>query len=163
MSETTLLQRAAGLRLELKGRPLLGPLMGAVVLLGLALAGYLAFVEATGGTVACIGAEECHPTQVVFYSRLLWVPVSYLGVVAYAVAGLLLAAHARLRGQASFYALLVLVALSMVGAVFSGYLTYVQVFVIDAICPWCVASAVAMVALALLTLATTALEVRDSE
>lgn len=163
MSETTLVGRAAALKLGLKGRPLLGKAMGVVTFIGLVLASYLAVVEASGGTVACIGTVECRPTQLVLYSRLLWVPVSHLGVAAYALAGLMLAARARLRGQASFYALLIVVAVSLVGAVFSGYLTYVQVFVIDAICPWCVASAMAMITLALLALASVAMEVRESE
>ena len=60
-----------------------------------------------------------------------------LGLAGYA--GLLLAAV--LRGEAGAY-LGLLVAL--VGALFSAYLTYLEVFVIGAICQWCVASAAIM-------------------
>ena len=50
---------------------------------------------------------------------------------------------ASLRGAAGVY-LGFLVAL--VGTFFSAYLTYLEVFVIHAICEWCVASAAVMVA-----------------
>jgi uncharacterized membrane protein len=42
----------------------------------------------------------------------------------------------------------VTVFLALVGAGFSAYLTYLELAVIDAICQWCVASAVVMAALA---------------
>ena len=41
-------------------------------------------------------------------------------------------------------------ALAISGVLFSGYLTYVELFVIDAICIWCVASAALVSAIALL-------------
>jgi uncharacterized membrane protein len=41
--------------------------------------------------------------------------------------------------------------LALSGFGFSAYLTYRELFTIDAICQWCVASAVVMAALALLT------------
>lgn len=44
-------------------------------------------------------------------------------------------------------------ALALVGAGFSVYLTYLELFVIDAICQWCVASAVIMAVPAGLALA----------
>ncbi len=44
-------------------------------------------------------------------------------------------------------------AIALIGAGFSLYLTYLELFVIDAICQWCVASAVIMVLLAGLTTA----------
>jgi len=46
-----------------------------------------------------------------------------------------------------------MVTVAVSGAVFSAYLTYVEFFVIDAVCPWCVASAIVIAALAVLTLA----------
>ena len=45
------------------------------------------------------------------------------------------------------------VLLGLVGIGFSVYLTYLELFVIDAICQWCVASAVVMTALAAVLIA----------
>ena len=41
---------------------------------------------------------------------------------------------------------------TLIGVIFSAYLTYLELFVIHAICPWCVASAVVMVALFILSI-----------
>lgn len=62
-----------------------------------------------------------------------------VGIVGYS--GLLLSAS--LRSEVGVY-LGFLVAL--VGTLFSAYLTYLELFVIHAICEWCVASAAVMVA-----------------
>ena len=43
------------------------------------------------------------------------------------------------------------IGLALIGAGFSAYLTYRELFTIHAICQWCVASAVLMAALAVLT------------
>jgi uncharacterized membrane protein len=73
------------------------------------------------------------------YAAILGVPVSVLGLVGYA--GLLLSAV--LRGEVGVY-LGFLIAL--VGTLFSAYLTYLELFVIHAVCQWCLASAAIMVA-----------------
>ena len=62
-----------------------------------------------------------------------------LGLAGYA--GLLLAAG--LRGGAGAYLGLLL---ALTGTLFSAYLTYLEVFVIGALCQWCVASAALMAA-----------------
>ncbi len=62
-----------------------------------------------------------------------------LGLVGYA--GLLFSAS--LRGEVGVY-LGFLIAL--VGTLFSAYLSYVEVFIIRALCQWCLASAAVMVA-----------------
>ena len=41
---------------------------------------------------------------------------------------------------------------TLIGVVFSAYLTYLEIFVIHAICPWCVASAVVMTILFVLAI-----------
>jgi uncharacterized membrane protein len=65
--------------------------------------------------------------------------VAALGVVAYA--GLLFST--TLRGEGGIYLGLLI---TLVGTLFSAYLTYLEVFVIHALCQWCLASAALMVA-----------------
>ncbi len=55
---------------------------------------------------------------------------------------------AWLRGETARFAG---AALALVGAGYSLYLTYLELFEIDAICQWCVASAILMVLLAIIT------------
>jgi uncharacterized membrane protein len=73
------------------------------------------------------------------YATVLGVPVSVLGLVGYTS----LLVSAVVRSEVGVY-LGFLIAL--IGTLFSAYLTYLEVFVIHAICQWCVASAAIMVA-----------------
>jgi uncharacterized membrane protein len=115
-------------------------------MLGLAIAGYLTYVHYAGVSPVCEIAHGCEKVQTSQWARLAGIPVALLGLLGYA--GILAALVAR--GEA---ALTAAAGLALVGAGFSAYLTYREVFTIDAICIWCVASAVLMAALAVISVA----------
>jgi uncharacterized membrane protein len=117
----------------------------AVAGLGICVAGYLTYVHYAGLEPFCAGGGHgCERVQSSSYAKLGGVPVAVLGLGGYlAIAAALLAPGERARLAAA--------ALAVVGAGFSGYLTYLELFVIDAICQWCVASAVLLTLLAVLT------------
>jgi uncharacterized membrane protein len=126
--------------------------MGAVLmsLLGLFVSAYL-YLYKIGriGTLAC-GSGECETVQTSQYSRFLGVEVALIGLVGY---GLLFAVAlvALQPGYASSRAPVQLLALLATGGVlFSGYLTYLELFVIHAICRWCVGSALIILSIMLL-------------
>jgi uncharacterized membrane protein len=79
------------------------------------------------------------------YAKLAGVPVALIGLVGYIaiLASLLLPREVQVTAGAG---------LAMIGFGFSAYLTYRELFTIDAICQWCVASAVLMTLLLALTL-----------
>ena len=110
---------------------------------GLAIAGYLTWVHYSGGEALCLASGGCERVQKSRYAELAGVPVALLGVVGYA--GIL--ASLALRRETGR---LVTALLAFVGLGFSGYLTYLELFEIDAICQWCVASAVVMTFIAVL-------------
>jgi uncharacterized membrane protein len=89
---------------------------------------------------------DCEKVQTSEWSKLAGVPVALLGLLAYAA---ILATLLVRREEALIAAALI----SLVGFGFSAYLTYRELFSIDAICPWCVASAVIMSLLAIVTTA----------
>jgi uncharacterized membrane protein len=93
------------------------------------------------GTLAC-GTGSCETVQLSPQARFLGVEVALIGVAGYGVLfGLaLLALQPRFSGAAWPSRLLVLLAGGAV--LFTAYLTYLEFFVIHAICRWCVASAV---------------------
>jgi uncharacterized membrane protein len=72
--------------------------------------------------------------------------VGYAAILAVALVGLRPAWLGR-RGPIRLIA-----ALATGGVLFSGWLTYLELFVIHAICRWCVASAVIMTAIWLVSL-----------
>jgi uncharacterized membrane protein len=79
------------------------------------------------------------------YAELAGVPLALLGLGAYV--GVLTTAIVRSGRLAATGA-----AVALGGLVFSGYLAYVQLAVLDAVCVWCVASDMVMTALAAATL-----------
>jgi uncharacterized membrane protein len=113
----------------------------AVALAGLAIAAYLTAVHYTGGTPACAIAHGCETVQKSRYAEFAGVPVALLGVLGYlAILGSLARDSEAMRTATAF--------LAIGGLAFSGWLTYVEVFELDAICIWCVGSAVCMALLA---------------
>jgi uncharacterized membrane protein len=114
---------------------------------GIGVATYIAIAEAGGDAPACIaGAEGCQKVADSTHSELLGVNVSVIGIVGY----VLLLGAAMLRGDS---ARLTGFGLALFGFGFSVYLTYLELFKIEAICQWCVASAAVMTALALVSVA----------
>lgn len=132
---------------RLAGRSRLTLAIGALIAAGIGVAGYLTYVHYAGIDPVCAGAGGgCHTVQASDYAELAGVPVALIGLAGY----LALAATLPLGGEAGRAAGM---GLALAGAGFSLYLTYLELFVIEAICQWCVASAVLMVALAILTTA----------
>lgn len=114
---------------------------GALGLLGLAIATYISIVEAGGGSPVCVaGSTGCATVAESDYAELAGINVAFIGVFGY-ISILVATFIGSDLGRAA--ALL----FSFVGFGFSAYLTYLELFVIDAICQWCVASAVVMTAL----------------
>jgi uncharacterized membrane protein len=114
--------------------------------LGLGVAAYLTYVHYAGIEPICTGGGGCEKVQTSSYAKLAGVPVALLGLAGYL--GIL--ASLRVPGErgAAITALL-----ALVGFGFSLYLTYLELFEIDAICQWCVVSAALMTALAGLSVA----------
>jgi uncharacterized membrane protein len=125
----------------------------ALALAGLAIAGYLTYVHYAGIESVCAIAHGCEKVQTSAWSKLAGVPVALLGVLGYVG---ILAATLRDGEDGRLAA----VAFAWIGLAFSGYLTYREIWSIDAICIWCVASAIV---LALLTVLTTARFLRAAE
>lgn len=116
-----------------------------VALSGVAVAGYLTWAHYSGGAIVCLAGSGCETVQESDYAKIAGLPVALLGLVAYA--GIL-----GLVAWDSPWARLGAATLALVGLFFSLYLLVLQLFVIDAICAWCLAHDVLIApALAVLT------------
>lgn len=120
-------------------------------LFGLILSVYLALYHyGYIGTLAC-NVGSCERVQTSRYAMLFGVPVAvwgvcfYTGVLALSLAGM----QERLADSRQIAS--ALLALSLVGVVFTGYFNYLEAFVIHAWCEFCLGSAAIVVLLALLT------------
>jgi uncharacterized membrane protein len=113
----------------------------AVGIAGLGIAAYLTVVHYAGGEPVCAIAHGCATVQKSTYAELLGVPVALLGLLGYVgILAALVRDGEQGRTAAAF--------LSLAGFGFSAWLTYVEVARLDAICIWCVGSAVCMTLLA---------------
>ncbi|HYI73724.1 MAG TPA: vitamin K epoxide reductase family protein [Gaiellaceae bacterium] len=103
---------------------------GIVALAGLALAAYLTWVHFDDAALVCVAGGGCETVQKSEYAEIAGIPVALLGLGAYAaILGLVAwdSPNARL-GAAT---------VALVGVLFSTYLLALQLFVIDAVCAWC--------------------------
>ena len=109
--------------------------------LGLAIAAYLTYVHYAGVAPICAASGGCERVQSSTYAKVAGVPVALMGLVGYAAILTATLMPGELPRLAASW-------LALVGLGFSLYLTYLELFEIDAICQWCVISALLMTALA---------------
>jgi uncharacterized membrane protein len=122
-------------------------LTAVLALIGIAIAGYLTWVHYAGLEPVCVGGGGgCERVQSSRWAELAGVPVAVLGLIGYVAILASLALPEETGALAAAF-------LSFVGFGFSVWLTYVEIAKIEAICQWCVASAVVMTALALVSVA----------
>lgn len=114
------------------------PLLAAVVsLIGLADAIYLTIHHYTGEKVPCSVVEGCEQVLTSSYAEFAGIPLALFGAAAYfAVFSLaILAAFGNRRAWSLFGAQIVLM------FIFTAWLVYLQWFVIEAFCQFCLLSA----------------------
>lgn len=109
---------------------------------GVLLAAYL-YLYKTGriGTLAC-GSGSCELVQFSPYAQLFGIEVSLIGVAGYLVLLALAVAGLQSPPDQRPFPVRALLLLAGGGVAFSAYLTAIELFVLHAICRWCVGSAV---------------------
>jgi uncharacterized membrane protein len=114
-------------------------------LVGLGVALYLSYVETQEVSAICGPVGDCNAVQQSPYAKLFGIlPVGVLGAVGY-VAILFVWFWGRLRRDwIAQKANLAVFILTLFGLLFSIYLTYLEPFVIKAVCAWCLTSALIM-------------------
>jgi uncharacterized membrane protein len=121
-------------------RPTLRAATVVVALIGLGIATYLTIVHYAGGAPVCAIAHGCDTVQKSRYAEFAGVPVAVLGLLGYV--GILASLVKDTEASRTVTAFI-----AIAGLAFSGYLTYLELFTIHAICIWCVGSALCMLAL----------------
>ncbi len=108
------------------------------VAFGLAVSGYLSYVKLTNVAMECVrnSTFDCGTVQNSAYGQIFGVPIAVFGFLMYVVVALLLVfenAHPflQLNGRALTFVVVLFAWL------FSMWLVYVQFFILEALCPWC--------------------------
>jgi uncharacterized membrane protein len=114
----------------------------AIAAVGLAIATYLLVVRVLGEAPACGPVKGCETVAASDYATVAGIPVAMFGVAFSSVlVGMCLAWWRRAERRALYAAY----GLGLAGIIVVVYLTYLELFVIEAICVWCVSYAVTIV------------------
>jgi len=107
---------------------------------------YLTWIKLANQYAICGPIGDCESVNSSPYAEIAGIPIALFGAGAYLLIIVLLFLEQR-DGFWSEYGTMLVFGLSLVGVLYSGYLTYLELFVIRAICPYCVLSAVVLVLL----------------
>ena len=123
-------------------------LMIGLVIGGLGVSAYLMWsYTMPGASLSCGASSGCDTVKNSVYANLAGIPLPVLGLVSYLALLVLLAfqGHAAVSSRGwSPYIALAIFGISLTGVLYSAYLTYIELYVIYAICRWCVTSAIIM-------------------
>jgi uncharacterized membrane protein len=125
----------------------------ALTVIGMGVAGYLAYIEITATAAVCGPVGDCNAVNTSTYARLFGVlPIGVMGVSGY-IAILTAWLWGRFRSDKLASSMpMILFGFTLFGTLFSIYLTYLEVYIIRAVCMWCLSSAVIMTVLLLLNI-----------
>jgi uncharacterized membrane protein len=119
-----------------------------LVLVGVGIAAYLAYIEVTGAEAVCGPVGDCNAVQQSVYARIFGIPVALVGLVGYLAILSTWVVSRRSNGAAQpGWVRSAPYTLAVIGTAASLALTILEPFVIGAVCLWCCGSAVVMTAL----------------
>jgi uncharacterized membrane protein len=113
-----------------------------LIVIGLLDSIYLSWIKLTNQEAYCAGIGDCDVVNTSEYSEIAGIPIAILGTSFYFLMLILVIIEGRTHFWKNNSPLFVF-GLSLGGTIYSGYLTYIEMAVIYAICPYCVLSAVA--------------------
>jgi uncharacterized membrane protein len=115
----------------------------ALTIIGLLVSVYMTIYKITSNDSMCIGSGDCKTVNASRYAEVSGIPVAVLGVAGYSGILAVLLLESRI-GFLQQNGTLVFFALSLTGFLFTLYLIFVEVALIKAYCPFCLASQTAM-------------------
>ena len=115
----------------------------ALAIIGLLVSVYMTIYKITSNDNMCIGSKDCSVVNASRYSEISGIPVALFGVGGYAAILALLLLE-RKPGVLKQNGTMILFGLSLTGFLFTVYLIFVEVTLIKAFCPFCIASQTVM-------------------
>lgn len=120
-----------------------GLVLASLDVVGLAIAGYLSVIELQGALPYCGPLKGCEEVALSEYARVGGIPVAVFGV-ALSISLFFLAIAWMRSGRSELFA--AHYGLSLLGVVFEIYFTYLELFVIGAVCVWCASYGLSLLA-----------------
>jgi uncharacterized membrane protein len=130
----------------------IGLLIPLLTLAGIGVSGYLTYVETQAVEAICGPVGDCNAVQNSSYARLFGVlPIGILGLIGFAMILIAWLVQWLRDDKLGSFASLAMLGMALFGTIFSIYLTYLEIWVIEAVCIWCLSSAVLITTLLLLS------------
>ncbi len=111
--------------------------------IGLGVSLYLIYIKLFPAAPFCMGIGDCEAVNTSIYSTIHGIPIAVFGALAYAAMLGTLLLEPRI-GLFNDWGPTIVFGLALAGMLYSAYLTYIELFVIKKICPYCVTSAIAI-------------------
>ncbi len=118
-------------------------------ILGIVVSGYLTYIHYSGEPIFCGGTNSCELVNTSRYAFIGSIPVSALGLLAYIA--ILILSFIKSNADRQWPAMLIF-GLALIGVMFQLYLSYIELFVLHAICYWCVSSQIIILVIFILAL-----------
>lgn len=122
-----------------------------LAILGAVDSAYLLWLKLSGQVAACQGIGDCEAVNSSRYAEMGGVPIALFGLLAYLLILALFFLEMR-NPEWQDGLLLANFGVALAGTLYSFYLTYLELFVLKAICPFCVVSAVIIIVLFIISL-----------
>ena len=121
----------------------LSQLTTALIVVGFLVSIYMTIFKITSNESMCIGSKDCAVVNASRYSEVNNVPVAVIGMAGYGA----MLAILWLEKRPGFFkqnGSMIFFGISLIGFFFTLYLVYVEIALIKAFCPFCIASQVSM-------------------
>jgi uncharacterized membrane protein len=118
----------------------------ALAIIGLIDSVYLTWVKFTDSYVTCGPIGNCEAVNTSRYAEFAGIPIALIGILGYFLIIVVVALEKWLPSRKEGLRL-AFFGFTLTGTIYSMYLTYVEIAILEAICPYCVASAVLMLVL----------------
>jgi uncharacterized membrane protein len=114
-----------------------------LVIVGLLVSIYMTIYKITSNDAMCLGSGECSTVNASRYSEVYGIPVAAVGVAGYLA---ILLVHWFEQRDKFFEknGLMLIFGMALAGFLFTVYLIYVEFAILQALCPFCLASQAAM-------------------
>jgi uncharacterized membrane protein len=121
----------------------LTPLISLLAVIGLLVSVYMTIYKITSNDKMCLGSGDCSTVNASRYADINGIPVAFIGVIGYAA----ILGIGWLERRNDFFqenGSLILFGVSLIGFLFTLWLIYVEIALIQALCPFCLASQITM-------------------
>ena len=112
---------------------------------GIAVAIYMVVIHYQEHVLVC-GIGNCEKVQTSSYSEFMGIAIAWYGLAMYLVIFALLVVR-EIRPASEDVISVALFGITLAGTLYVAYLTYLEIWVIEAICQWCVTFAIITVLL----------------